>query len=196
MGLANYVYKGNVLTKKECNLLIKEGSKDLEQGTMFKGGNKSFKDLGRRNSNVSFYRNGSSALSIIKKVFTEIRFISLELYGTYITHLEPVQYSEYEKGMFYSWHTDLSNDISRPLERDMSASLVLSNKNEYTGGSLQMVTPDCISKDNIFVPQDVEDQEQGTLILFPSSMIHQVTPVLSGVRKSLVLWTCSKIKPA
>ena len=28
-----------------------------------------------------------------------------------------------------------------------------------------------------------------------SSMLHQVTPVLSGVRKSLVIWACSDVKP-
>ena len=79
--------------------------------------------------------------------------------------------------------------------KNLSVSLILNRKDEYTGGSLQMITPSGISIDNIITPRDVEDQEQGTLIVFPSSMIHQVTPVLSGVRKSLVLWSCSNVKP-
>ena len=79
-------------------------------------------------------------------------------------------------------------------KREISVSLILNSKDEYTGGSLQMITPNCITEDNTIEPKDVEVQEQGTLIIFPSSMIHQVTPVLSGVRKSLVLWTGSNIK--
>ena len=51
-----------------------------------------------------------------------------------------------------------------------------------------MAFPDNI-KDNVLTPQDVENQEQGTLIVFPSNMIHRVSKVISGVRSSLVVWT-------
>ena len=50
----------------------------------------------------------------------------------------------------------------------MSASLVLSPREEYEGGSLQMILNDCIDRNNVVTPHDVEDQEQGTLIIFPS----------------------------
>ena len=31
-------------------------------------------------------------------------------------------------------------------------------------------------------------KQQGTVFVFPSTLRHQVTPVTSGVRKSLVAW--------
>ena len=191
MRLANYIYKKNFLTEKECNKLIEEGQSNLNAGVVFKG-----IDLTVRDTNVSFFHKGSVVDDILQKIISEIVAMSLEMYGVYITDIEPIQYAEYKKGMFYSWHADSGLNNSQPVKRDVSVSLLLNSKDEYTGGSLQMVTPNCISKDDVFTPQDVEDQEQGTLVMFPSSMIHQVKPVISGVRKSLVLWSCSNIKPA
>jgi len=196
MRLANYVYKKNFLTKEECNKLIEEGRKNLKKATVFKGKEEKCSILPtKRNTNVSFFNNKSPVQSIIKIIIDELCSLGSTLYGTYITDIEPVQYAEYEKGMFYGWHTDSSNSPNGKFTRDLSVSLILNSKDEYTGGSLQVVTPGGISADNIVTPEDVEDQEQGTLIVFPSSMIHQVTPVLSGVRKSLVLWSCSNVKP-
>jgi PKHD-type hydroxylase len=34
----------------------------------------------------------------------------------------------------------------------------------------------------------VAPREKGTVIMFPSYLLHRVTPVTKGVRKSLVLW--------
>ena len=196
MRLANYVYKKDFLTKEECNKLIEEGRKNLKKATVFKGEKEeSANDPRRRNTNVSFFLSGSPVQSIIEKIIDELCSLGSTLYGTHITDIEPVQYAEYEKEMFYGWHTDSSINPSEKFKRDLSVSLILNRKDEYTGGSLQMITPSGISIDNIITPRDVEDQEQGTLIVFPSSMIHQVTPVLSGVRKSLVLWSCSNVKP-
>jgi len=196
MRLANYVYKKDFLTKEECNKLIEEGRKNLKKATVFKGEEEeSSNDPKKRNTNVSFFLSGSPVQSIIEIIIDELCSLGSTLYGTYITDIEPVQYAEYEKGMFYGWHTDSSNNPSEKFTRDLSVSLILNSKDEYTGGSLQVVTPSGISADNIVTPEDVEDQDQGTLIVFPSSMIHQVTPVLSGVRKSLVLWSCSNVKP-
>ena len=197
MRLANYVYKRDFLTKEECNKLIEEGKKNIQKASVFKSKDEPLEsDLKVRNTNVSFFENGSAVQYIIEKIIDEICAASLDLYGVYITDIEPVQYAEYEKGMFYGWHTDSSSQKGKGImhKRDISVSLILNSKDEYTGGSLQMITPNCITEDNTIEPKDVEVQEQGTLIIFPSSMIHQVTPVLSGVRKSLVLWTGSNIK--
>ena len=94
---------------------------------------------------------------------------------------------------FYSWHTDSVTELKN-LElctRDISASLILNKQTEYTGGSLQFILAGSVSLDDILTPEDAIDQEQGTLIVFPSSLIHQVTEVTSGIRKSLALWAVS-----
>ncbi len=196
MRLANYIYKQNFLTKEECNKLIEEGNKNLKEATILQEKKQTLvSDFKKRNTNISFFINGSPVQSIIQKIIGEICYLGSKYYGVNITDIEPVQYAEYEKEMFYGWHTDSPTQPSDGFTRDLSVSLILNSKEEYTGGSLQMITSNCVSTDNVITPKDVEVQEIGTLIIFPSSMLHQVTPVLSGVRKSLVLWSCSNVKP-
>ena len=36
------------------------------------------------------------------------------------------------------------------------------------------------------------DKTQGTLIMFPSYVLHEVTPVTKGTRNSLVTWVTGK----
>jgi len=57
-------------------------------------------------------------------------------------------------------------------------SLQLSGPDDYEGGLLEI--------QNV----ELEDQhrEKGTVIVFPSSKLHRVTPVTSGKRKALVTW--------
>ena len=57
--------------------------------------------------------------------------------------------------------------------------LKLSHEDEYEGGDLQFFTgPE---------PMDAP-RKRGTLVIFPSFLIHRVTPVFSGVRQSMVSW--------
>jgi len=193
MRIANYLYQEKFLTKKECKKLINEGAKQLQKAIIYDAKDEAI-ESSIRETNVSFFKLGSAVDDILKKVIDGLCYIAFNYYGVNITDIEPIQYAEYEKGMFYGWHTDSGASLQQPVKRDISASLILNDKSDYMGGSLQMVLPNKISKDNIITPQDVENQEQGTLIVFPSSMIHQVTPVTSGIRKSLVLWSCSNLQ--
>ena len=191
MRLANYVFIPDFLSEKECDRIRKEGQKRLEPACVVdkNTGKDSFTpELERRNSNVSWFDKGTVIEDLLQKVVDGIRAYAQRYYAIDITRAGLIQYTEYEKGMFYTWHTDSSPILECEMVRDISASVILSKKNDYKGGSLQMVFPDNI-KDNVLTPQDVENQEQGTLIVFPSNMIHRVSKVISGVRSSLVVWT-------
>jgi PKHD-type hydroxylase len=59
--------------------------------------------------------------------------------------------------------------------------LQLSDPGEYEGGELQMNVGSSI----LTVPQEL-----GLICFFPSFLLHRVTPLTSGVRKSLVTWLC------
>ena len=59
--------------------------------------------------------------------------------------------------------------------------LQLSDPLEYVGGDLQIFTsPE---------PTSV-DKEKGLIAAFPSYVLHKVTPVTQGTRKTLVVWVC------
>ena len=100
-----------------------------------------------------------------------------------------IQYTQYNKGDFYNWHTDMDIcDINEPdqLVRKLSFTLQLTNEDEYTGGNLEFADFDD-STYRFKVPKS-----RGTVIVFDSRTPHRVTPVESGIRKSLVGWVVGK----
>ena len=100
-----------------------------------------------------------------------------------------IQYTQYNKGDFYNWHTDMDIcDINEPdqLVRKLSFTLQLTNEDEYTGGNLEFADFDD-STQRFSVPKS-----RGTVIVFDSRTPHRVTPVESGIRKSLVGWVVGK----
>lgn len=89
-----------------------------------------------------------------------------------------VQLARYDSGNrgFYDWHTDFAGIAPR---RKISLSIQLSRPEDYDGGDLELLYGN--------EPQRL-DRTRGTLIAFPSFMLHRVAPVTRGVRWSLVAW--------
>ena len=92
---------------------------------------------------------------------------------------EPFQYTIYDagEGGYYKWHVDMGEKNYEP--RKISLSLQLSDPSDYEGGDLELEVGDG--------PVSAE-KAVGTLIAFPSYVLHRVTPVTAGLRKSLVIW--------
>lgn len=82
----------------------------------------------------------------------------------------------YDNGGHYDWHVDLGPGMSN---RKLSCVVQLSDPSDYEGGELQMNTGSQL----ISVPK-----EKGLVTFFSSFVLHRVTPVTKGVRKSLVAW--------
>ena len=114
---------------------------------------------------------------------------------------EPSQFTVYNKNQFYGWHCDqLStpyNDTNTefPQEnfnnkyRKLSLTLQLTPSSEYKGGDFQFKWFDY---GKVKIKQLKNGRELGTLIIFPSFIWHQVTPVTEGTRQSLVNWSIGK----
>lgn len=106
--------------------------------------------------------------------------LNKECYGFDLYGLtESLQYTVYhgEEGGHYDWHVDLGGNDVEP--RKISMSLQLTDPSEYQGCDLvlQAGLGPCVA-----------DRARGTLIAFPSYVLHRVTPIESGIRKSLVIW--------
>ena len=107
---------------------------------------------------------------------------------------ESIQFTNYEPGEFYSWHSDDSKepfgDGAHPNYkgkiRKLSATVSLSDPNFYTGGDFELDLRNNQCGRNIITVDEVK--EQGTIIVFPSFIDHQVREVRSGKRVSLVIW--------
>ncbi len=113
---------------------------------------------------------------------------------------EDSQFTIYEKGQYYGWHTDQSpNNLSKNKyknidgkTRKLSLTLQLTDKTQYEGGDFQFAWIQCDKKDllNIITIDDAKDI--GTIIIFPSFTWHQVLPITKGKRESLVNWSVGK----
>ena len=93
---------------------------------------------------------------------------------------EQIQYTEYhadQKG-HYGWHQDIGP--GEGSQRKVSVTVQLSESDEYEGGELQFMYG---SNSYVSAPRGA-----GVVVVFPSYMMHQVTEVTKGTRKSFVLW--------
>jgi PKHD-type hydroxylase len=99
---------------------------------------------------------------------------------------EQIQYTEYyahENG-HYDWHQDIGPG-ELPSRRKVSITIQLSDSDEYEGGELQITSGGDTSND---WGATTCPRGRGVAVLFPSYMMHRVSPVTKGTRRSLVLW--------
>ncbi len=88
------------------------------------------------------------------------------------------QYVEYRPGWGeFGWHNDYSHGIPN-APRKLTVILQLSSPDEYEGGRLQVMGNEI---------EDMPDA-RGSIIVFPSILMHRVTPVTTGLRRALVSW--------
>lgn len=90
---------------------------------------------------------------------------------------EAWQYAEYGPGSKYGWHVDVGPNNNH---RKLSLTIQLSDENDYTGGLFHLEGHSPFGESNFL--------KKGATIMFPSHYRHKVMPVVSGMRKSLVIW--------
>ncbi len=102
------------------------------------------------------------------------QFFEFDLYG----FVEDFQYTVYRSDNdHYDWHMDKGNTSASP--RKLSMVLQLSDPEDYMGGDLQLMLGSEII---------TAEKKKGMIYAFPSYILHRVTPVSEGTRKSLVVW--------
>jgi len=177
----NYAYWNNAFSKIECEQIINLAKdKGLIKGTTFNDE----KSEGLRDSKIVWLYSCDSLDWAFRRV-TDIvldlnnRFFKFDLFGLN----EGFQFTNYEAPSGkYGKHVDRAMNI--PV-RKLSISIQLTNPEEYEGGELKLY--DGNDEEGITM-----DKTQGTLILFPSYVLHEVMPVTKGERNSLVTWVTGK----
>ena len=129
---------------------------------------------------------------------------------------ESFQFTKYNKGGFYGWHADgtscnfgkykrhipgvspttpdggpikgyTTNHNMIGKVRKLSITINLNKPDEYDGGNLKFDFGPHASGKRFHEVEEI--RPQGSIIVFPSYVYHQVTPVTRGTRYSLVLWS-------
>jgi PKHD-type hydroxylase len=101
----------------------------------------------------------------------------------------PPKFNRYHQGGQYGTHVDSAimglPGSGQSLRSDVSATLFLSEPQDYDGGELQIETA--------FGAQAVK-LRAGSLVLYPSSSLHRVTPVTRGARLAAFFWVQSMLR--
>jgi len=102
--------------------------------------------------------------------------------------MRPLLFNRYENGMSYGAHVDnaLMGDRDQ-MRSDISMTLFLSDSATYTGGELVIEETQ---------GEQALKLEAGSMVIYPSTTLHRVEPVTTGVRLAAVTWIQSIIRDA
>src|SRR3990172_7665564 len=141
-----------------------------------------------RISKIKFYELNTDTQWIFEKLNNAITLFNNRWYGFELNGYPSFQYTEYfaeEQGK-YDWHMDMCMGNDCPMDmiepRKLSLLMLLSEPGvDFEGGLFQVNTGQEQYAKTV-------DFKKGRIIAFPSWMLHRVTPVTEGIRRSLVVW--------
>lgn len=170
----NFYWFENGFSTDEVDSIL-ELTKDYEfqQATFISGDAKDIRD-----SNIKWLPPNEDTSWIYDRLSGCVREANTTWKFNIHSILDDIQYTEYRGGGgHYNWHVDIGpGSISH---RKISIVVQLSDPTDYTGGVLELSSGSNLLR---------ATNKRGAVILFPSFLQHRVTPVASGLRKSLVLW--------
>jgi PKHD-type hydroxylase len=171
-----FAFWNNAFSKEECQTIINIA----KNKGLIKGKTKGESDV--RDSKISWLYPDDGMDWVFRRV-TDItlnlneRFFKFNLFGLN----EGFQFTNYEAPSGkYGKHVDRGINM---CVRKLSISIQLTNSEEYEGGELYLYDDD---------KGTLMNKTQGTLIIFPSYVLHEVMPVTKGERNSLVTWVTGK----
>lgn len=142
-------------------------------------------------------KNNEQADGSLPEVMALARMVKMALERHPIFHglARPIRwsslmFSRYISGQRYGLHTDeacMSDEHGWPLRTDLSLTVFLSEPDDYEGGALRFLDT---NGERSFRPA------AGSAVVYPTGLLHEVTPVTRGVRLACVGWIQSLIRRA
>lgn len=179
------VYFDNVFNDEEIEKIIQYCQKyQVETGTV---GDKVL-DQNIRKSNIKFHNRNNDSAWIFDRLNWAIERMNDDFYSFDLSGYNYFQYSEYESSQQgkYDFHIDMFMGNSIPADafatRKLSITFLLNEPGvDFEGGDFQITLGREAAAENV-------EMKKGRIIAFPSFVVHRVTPVTKGVRKSIVVW--------
>lgn len=137
-----------------------------------------------RSSEVKFHYVNNDNIWLFDKLLTVAELINDSFFRFDLLGFDHFQYTEYNaQGAMYDYHADMifGDDVPIDLQicRKLSFSLILSDITEYQGGDFKIK----LSAESYKL-----EQKRGRVIAFPSYVLHKVSPITGGNRRSIVFW--------
>lgn len=118
---------------------------------------------------------------VVTRLIDVVRQANRDVYNFDLTDFsESAQIARYgaERQGHFDWHSDIGEgQFAR--KRKLTVVVQLSDPAQYTGGTLEVMASNATT---------LGQKERGTAIVFPSYLLHRVTPVETGERFSLTVW--------
>jgi PKHD-type hydroxylase len=133
-----------------------------------------------RKSNIKWIYDNEDIRWLFDKMITTVDYANEHFWKFDLRDIkEAIQYTEYpEDGGHYVYHIDVGEGEFLN-QRKVSVTIQLTDESDYDGGYLEILRGS---------EPDVMPKKKGSIVLFPSFLLHRVTPVTRGTRKSLVMW--------
>lgn len=171
----------NVFSARELDAMERHGDRlTLEKAEL------AARNTGRdsiRVTKVAWFERNTETEEFYARVEEIVLRLNAQFFHFDLSGLVSFQYALYDgaEGGHFDWHKDYGKDYETPDRepRKLSLSVQLSEPANYQGGDLEVRAGNQV---------DVAPKARGTVIAFPSYVLHRVTPTTSGARKSLVVW--------
>lgn len=118
---------------------------------------------------------------VMDRIIALVRDANRQVFGYDLTDFsESAQVARYgaDREGHFDWHSDIG-DGRLASKRKLTMVVQLSEPSAYTGGALELMPGSGIV---------TADTALGAATLFPSFVLHRVTPVTEGERRSLTIW--------
>jgi PKHD-type hydroxylase len=135
--------------------------------------------------------DGETSRALGRRVISALTANTLFISAAVPLHIFPPLFNRYVPGQFFGEHVDncIRGDklTGMRIRTDLSATLFLSEPDEYDGGEL--IIDDYYGSHRVKLPA-------GHLVLYPATSLHMITPITRGERVGSFFWIQSMIKDA
>lgn len=176
----------NALNERQCDSIIEIANRlGLEKSEVVTPDwKKKYYDEKHRKCNSVYFKKDD----LYNELYERICIVHKKANESYFKlDLESLDFmvAQYEEGdVAFEWHTDdplFSSEGIYWSGRKLTSVFQLSMSSNYSGGDLEIELARNQTK--------TSNRNKGNCIIFPSFLPHRVTPITSGIRYSLVVWS-------
>ena len=151
-----------------------------EDGNIIKQDVDKTRDKIRKNT-ATWLENKNEMEQVYHKLRDIFKYVNDAKFQFAIDFLQPLEYLTYNKDSYFDWHVDgpMKEDNIHAI-RKISCSILLNE--DYEGGDFNF---NCKQHG-----WNIGRIKKNSGLFFCSMLPHTITPVIGGVRKSLVSWAC------
>jgi PKHD-type hydroxylase len=177
-----------LLTPEECDAIVA----DLDRIAWAEGQAPGalYREKVKGNKEIPFQMSPETKIAdermrLISDRIMESKFVRARMFPK---NLVSPRFNLYEDGGFYGRHADSAfmGGARRQIRTDISVTLFLTDPDSYQGGELAMEYASGARLD--------VKEPKGTMVFYPSGVMHQVKPVTRGRRIAFVGWIESHIQ--